>query len=85
MLADTLLLIRLYWTIDRRADGGTRRSSKIILILGVLLAVVLSGALGVFAASLTTGASIFQIRAEILPGLLLTVVLFGAACLICSS
>ncbi len=77
MLADTLLLIRLYWTIDRRADGGTRRSSKIILILGVLLVVVLSGALGVFAASLTKDTSIFQIRAEILPGLLLTVVLFG--------
>ena len=77
MLADTYLLIRLYWTIDRRADGGTRRSSKIILILGVLLVVVLSGALGVFAASLTKDTSIFQIRAEILPGLLLTVVLFG--------
>ncbi len=77
MLADTLLLIRLYWTIDRRADGGTRRSSKIILILGVLLVVVLSGALGVFAASLTKDTSIIQIRAEILPGLLLTVVLFG--------
>ncbi|HEY53357.1 MAG TPA: hypothetical protein G4N94_07870 [Caldilineae bacterium] len=77
MLADTLLLIRLYWTIDRRADGGTRRSSKIILILGVLLVVVLSGALGVFAASLTKDTSIIRIRAEILPGLLLTVVLFG--------
>ena len=77
MLADTTTLLRLYWTIDRRADGGSRRSTRAIMIMGGLILVVLSGALGLFAANLTSDTSIFQIRAEILPGLLFTVVLFG--------
>ena len=77
MLADTVLLIRLYWTLDRRADGGARRSSRVVLILGAIFVILLSGALGYFAANLTNDASIITIRAEVLPGLLLTVVLFG--------
>jgi len=77
MLADTILLIRLYWTIDRRADGGTRRKTRAILIIGTLILVALSGALGLFAASLTSDTSLFHFRAEIIPGLLFTVVLFG--------
>jgi hypothetical protein len=77
MLADTLLLIRLYWTLDRRADGGTRRSSRVALILGVIFVIFLSGALGTFAASLTNETSFIHFKAEVLPGLLLTAVLFG--------
>lgn len=77
MLADTLLLLRLYWTIDRRADGGTRRRSRFALIFIAILVVFLSGMVGMYAADLTTGASIFQIKAEIIPGLLLTLVLFS--------
>lgn len=79
MLADTLLLLRLYWTIDRRADSDRRRSSRIILIIGALALVGMSGAVGYFAASLTGETAPVQIRAEILPGLLLTIVLLSVA------
>ena len=79
MLADTLLLLRLYWTIDRRADSDRRRSSRIILIIGALALVGISGAVGYFAASLTGETAPVQIRAEILPGLLLTIVLLSVA------
>jgi hypothetical protein len=47
------------------------------MIMGAFILVALSGALGLFAADLTNDTSIFQIRAEILPGLLFTIVLFG--------
>ena len=77
MLADTALLLKLYWTIDRRADSGTRIASRLILIIVVLLIVGVSAALGFFAAVLVTSSSPLQIRAEVLPGLLFTVVLFG--------
>ncbi len=77
MLADTFLLLRLYWTIDRRADSGTRRSSRLIMIAGVILLIVVSWVIGSFAATLANGHFLFQIRAEILPGILFTVVLFG--------
>jgi len=77
MLADTILLLKLYWTIDRRADSGTRRSSKMILVIGGIVLVLLSGALGYFASTLTEESGLIQLRAEILPGLLFTIVLFG--------
>ncbi len=77
MLADTFLLLRLYWTIDRRADSGTKCSTRVIMIVGALFIVVISIALGAFAGSLTRDNSIIQIKAEILPGLLFTIVLFG--------
>jgi len=77
MLADTSLLLRLYWKIDRRADGGTRRSSRLIMILGTLLLIAVSWVVGSFAVILANGQFLFQIKAEILPGILFTVVLFG--------
>lgn len=77
MLADTTLLLRLYWTIDRRADGRSRRTSKLAMILGRLFLVIVSAALGIFAANLTKEASILHIQAAIIPGLLFTVVMFG--------
>jgi hypothetical protein len=77
MLADTLLLLKLYWTIDRRADSGTRRSSRALLVIGGIVLVLLSGVLGYFASTLTEETGLIQLRAEILPGLMFTVVLFG--------
>ena len=77
MLADTFLLLHLYWTIDRRADSGTKCSTRVIMIIGAVFIVVMSIALGAFAGSLTRDNSIIQIKAEILPGLLFTIVLFG--------
>lgn len=77
MLADTILLLRLYWTIDRRADSGTRRSSKVIMAIGAIVLALLSAALGYFASTLTKDTGIIQLRAETLPGLMFTVVLFG--------
>lgn len=77
MLADTILLLKLYWTIDRRADSGTRRSSRLVLIIGLILLIIVSGALGFFAANLVGNAGPIQVRAEVLPGLLFTMVLFG--------
>ena len=76
MIADTLLLLRLYWTIDRRADSGTRRSSRIIMIVGALIAAAISWALGSFAATFVSESSLIQIRAEILPGLVFTIIMF---------
>ena len=52
MLADTSLLLRLYWKIDRRADSGTRRSSQVIAILGFVIGVIISGVVGGFAGAL---------------------------------
>lgn len=77
MLADTFLLLRLYWTIDRRADSGTRRSSRIVMIIGALVLTAVSWFVGSFAASFANGRYPFQIKAEVLPGILFTVVLFG--------
>jgi hypothetical protein len=77
MLADTVLLLKLYWTIDRRADRGRRRGSRLVIIIGSFFLIVVSGALGFFAASLVDSAGPLQIRSEVLPGLLFTVVLFG--------
>jgi hypothetical protein len=77
MLADTTLLLKLYWTIDRRADSGTRRVSRLILILGMLFLVAVSAALGFFAANLIGDAGPIQIQAEVIPGLLFTMVLFS--------
>lgn len=77
MLADTVLLLKLYWTIDRRADRGTHRGSWMILIIGLAILVIVSASLGFFTANLIKDASLIQIRAEIIPGLLFTVVLLG--------
>ena len=77
MLAETSLLLRLYWTIDRRADGGKSRRVQLLMILGGLILVGGSAGIGYFAATLTRDTSIMQIRAEILPGILFTAVLFG--------
>ena len=74
MLADTFLLLRLYWKIDRRADSGTKRLTRAIMIIGALILVVISIAVGAFAGSLTRDTSIIQLKAEILPGLLFTIV-----------
>ena len=77
MLADTWLLLRLYWTIDRRADAGARRAARFIKIVGVIGIIAMSAIIGGFAASLTGGSAIIHVDAELIPGLLLTVVLFG--------
>ena len=77
MLADTTLLLRLYWTIDRRSNVGVRLANRTLVILGVLAAIGISGALGYYAANLISELSLLHIRVEILPGLLLTVVMFG--------
>ena len=77
MLTDTTLLLRLYWKIDRRADGGTRRSSRVIMIIGGLILVIISAGVGFFAASLTGDTGLIHINAAIIPGLIFTMVLFG--------
>ena len=77
MLTDTFLLLRLYWKIDRRADGGARRLSRIVIILGALFMVGFSGFLGIYASNLADGSAAIHIREDLIPGLLLTVILFG--------
>lgn len=77
MIRDTFLLLQLYWKIDRRADGGTQRRTQVAYVIGALFLIFMSGSVGIFAAALADGSSLIQINAEILPGLLLTVVLFG--------
>ena len=77
MIADTLLLLGLYWTIDRRADGGTRRLSQIVVAFGSLLLILLSAGIGYLASRVVGDSSLIQIKPEILPGILFTLVLFG--------
>lgn len=77
MLADTTLLLRLYWTIDRRADSGSRRVSRLILIVSGLVLLVVSAAVGFFAAGLTEDAGLIHIDAAVVPGFIFTLVLFG--------
>lgn len=77
MLADTTLLLRLYWTIDRRADSGSRRTSRVILIVGGLVLVVVSAAVGFFAARLTEDTGLIHVDAAVVPGFIFTLVLLG--------
>lgn len=77
MIADTSLLLRLYWKIDRRADSGTRLASRVIAIIGFVIGVIISGVVGGFAGTLVKDNAILQLRVDVLPGILLTVVMFG--------
>jgi ABC-2 type transport system permease protein len=79
MLDDTLLLLRNYWTIDRRGDTRQSRRARLIgtgslVIIGVLLSL----AAGFGAGSLITDPAFpLPIRLGTLPGVLLTMVLAG--------
>ncbi len=77
MLADTTLLLRLYWKIDRRADRDSRRISQVILIVSGLVLVVVSAGVGFLAASLTGDTGLIRIDAAIVPGFIFTLVLLG--------
>ena len=79
MFSDTALLLRNYWTIDRRGD--TRQSRWVQLITYAILAglgVLLSLAVGFGAGELISNPAFpVQIRLGTLPGVLLTLVLVG--------
>jgi ABC-2 type transport system permease protein len=79
MFEDIVLLVKLYWTIDRRGDSRQSRIVRLVttLILGGLV-MGLSAGVGLGAGHLITNPDLpFEIRLGTLPGLLLTMVLVG--------
>lgn len=79
MATDTLLLMRLYWRLDRREVEGRRRilTLGLQLVFGIMMA-VFSGFLGFGAAILVREPqSPINLRPDLLPGVLFTLVLLG--------
>lgn len=81
MLSDTWLLMRLYWTIDRRTSRQSRAWQIIItvgLIAGGLAAAVFSGLLGYGMGALVTRLpETVPFEPGTMPGILLTMVMLG--------
>ena len=79
MLSDTLLLLRNYWTIDRRGDSRQSRWARLVMtaiaaIAGVLISLLVGFGAG---ALITNPAFPLPIRLGTMPGILLTIVLSG--------
>jgi ABC-2 type transport system permease protein len=79
MFEDTALLVRLYWTMDRRGDSRQSRIARLVTTLILAgLGIALSAGVGFGAGNLITNPALpFAIRLGTLPGLLLTMVLVG--------
>lgn len=80
MVADTWLLMKIYWLIDRREVTGQsalRILGFIIAAIGILFISVLSAALGFGASFLTRPEMPAVLPLGIVPGVLLTFVLIG--------
>jgi ABC-2 type transport system permease protein len=77
--SDTALLVKLYWTIDRRGDSRQSRIIRLItLIILIGVAIAISFGVGVGAGAVITNPALpFVIRLGTVPGLLLTMVLVG--------
>ncbi len=79
MATDTLLLMRLYWRLDRREVEGRRRilTLGLQLVFGIVMA-VFSGFLGFGAALLVREPqSPIRLSPDLLPGVMFTLVLLG--------
>lgn len=80
MAVDTWLLMRLYWTLDRREVTGRsplRILATILGVIGVLLIGAVAAAVGYFSSFLTRPDFPVTLPAGIIPGLMLTFVLIG--------
>lgn len=80
MLTDTLLLMQLYWKLDRREIGGrspTRILLTILAALGILALGAASGFVGFGASFLARPELPVQLPPGLIPGLMLTFVLVG--------
>lgn len=80
MWPDVLLLMQLYWKLDRRdvtSVRGWRRLGMLVGFIAFLFLGALSAAAGYGLSFLTRPESPIQLQPGIVPGLLLTVVLFG--------
>ncbi len=80
MWPDVLLLMQLYWKLDRRdvtSVRGWRRLGMLVGFIAFLFLGALSAAAGYGLSFLTRPESPVQLQPGIVPGLLLTVVLFG--------
>ncbi|MBP6786034.1 MAG: hypothetical protein KA170_00495 [Candidatus Promineofilum sp.] len=80
MAIDTWLLMRLYWTLDRREVTGRsplRILASILGVIGVLVIGAVSAAVGYFSSFLTRPDFPVTLPPGIIPGLMLTFVLIG--------
>lgn len=80
MLTDTLLLMQLYWRLDRREIGGRSRWRVVLTILaalGILVMGVVSGFVGFGASILARPDLQVGLPPGLIPGLMLTFVLVG--------
>ncbi|MEA3335135.1 MAG: hypothetical protein U9R25_04445 [Chloroflexota bacterium] len=78
MFRDTLLLFRLYWTLDRRDNTKIPLVGRLFGYALALMMVAFSGAAGYLFGQLTSASGpLFRINSGTIPGLLLTMALFG--------
>lgn len=77
MHSQTLLLMRLYWRLDRRADGGIGRFGWVSRAMLFAVIIALSAFLGVAGSSFVVEDMPDLRHLEVIPGLLLALVLLG--------
>ena len=77
--SDTLLLMQLYWRLDRRADGGIGRAAWARRVFVGLIIVVFSATMGFVTGVIVQDGVLGATRPDVVPGLLLTLVLVGTA------
>ncbi|MEZ4558166.1 MAG: hypothetical protein R2854_17310 [Caldilineaceae bacterium] len=77
--SDTLLLLQLYWRLDRRADGGIGRLAWARRIFVGLIIVIFSATVGFVTGVIVQDGVLGTTRPDVVPGLLLTLVLVGTA------
>lgn len=77
--SDTLLLLQLYWRLDRRADGGMGRLiwARRMIVGTIVLAFSLF--LGALLGVLVRAGDLVGTRADVVPGVLLTLMLLGTS------
>lgn len=80
MAADTWLLMKLYWTLDRREVTGQSPLRILAFILGLIGTLIIgaaAAAVGYFSSFMTRPDFPFQVPPGLIPGLMLTFVLVG--------